>query len=265
MGELLFVGLGLGGVDDLSARALTALRGCDQVFGEFYTSHLIDSTPEDLERAIGRKVHRLCRKEVEEDETVLEAAKRGRVAFVTAGDTMAATTHVDLRIRAMEEGIPTQLFHGVSIFTACASALGLQPYKFGRTVTIPFPEPGYTPLSPYENIYENWARGLHTLVLLDIREEEGRYMTANQAVQWLLDAERAKGMGMMTARTLICAAARVGSLTEKVAAGYPDRMLAEDMGPPLHAVVLPGRLHFVEAYALVRFAGAPEEIADQNL
>ena len=263
---MIFVGLGLGGVDDLSARALRALKGCDQVFGEFYTSKLIDSTLDDLESTIGKSIVRLSRRQVEEEEIVIEAAKRGRVAFVTAGDTMAATTHVDLRIRAMEEGVVTSLFYGVSIFTACASALGLQPYKFGRTITIPFPEPGYTPLSPYDNIYENWSRGLHTLVLLDIRDEEGRYMTANQAVEWLMAAERVQGKGMITERTVICAAARVGSPTEKVAAGYPDKMLNEDMGTPLHAVVVTGRLHFIEAYALVTFAGAPEEIADdQNL
>ena len=103
-------------------------------------------------------------------------------------------------------------------------------------------------------------------MLLDIREEEGRYMTANQAVEWLLSAEKAKGTGMIGERTVICAAARVGSRTEKVVAGYPSKMLVEEMGPPLHAVVVPGKLHFVEAYALVRMAGAPEEIADdQNL
>lgn len=263
---MIFVGLGLGGVEDLSARALRVLKECDQVFGEFYTSKLIDSTPDDLEKAIGKKIVRLCRREVEEEEIVVEAAKKAKVAFVTAGDTMAATTHVDLRIRAIEEGVPTTLLYGMSIFTACASALGLQPYKFGRTVTIPFPEPGFTPLSPYDNICENWSRGLHTLVLLDIKEEEGRYMTANQAVEWLLAAEKAQKKGMVTDKQIICAAARVGSRTEKVVAGYPDKMLKEDMGPPLHAVVVPGKLHFVEAYALVKLAGAPEEISDdQNL
>ncbi len=263
MGELIFVGLGLGGIDDLSARALSVLKECDQVFGEFYTSKQIDSTPEDLEKVIGKRITRLCRREVEEEEIVIEAAKKGKVAFVTAGDTMAATTHVDLRIRALEEGVETVLLHGVSIFTACASALGLQPYKFGRTVTIPFPEPGYTPLSPYDNIYDNWSRGLHTLVLLDIREEGGRCMTANQAVEWLLAAERARGKGMITDKGVLCAAARVGSRTEKVTAKYPREMLSEDLGPPLHTVVVPGRLHFVEAYALVKFAGAPEEIAEE--
>ncbi|HUT27420.1 MAG TPA: diphthine synthase [Methanomassiliicoccales archaeon] len=266
MGELIFVGLGLGGTDDLSTRAVNALKGCDQVFGEFYTSKLIDSTPDELESLIGKKIVRLSRREVEEEEIVIEASKKGKVAFITAGDTMAATTHVDLKIRAMEDGIKTTIIYGISIFTACSSALGLQPYKFGRTVTIPFQEPGYTPLSPYENIFDNWSRGLHTLVLLDIREEEERYMTANQAVEWLLAAEKAVGKGMITDKQIICAAARVGSQTEKVAANYPQVMLNEDMGPPLHAVVVPGKLHFVEAYALVKFAGAPDEIAeDQNL
>ena len=45
----------------------------------------------------------LDRTAVEEGEEVIDAAKTKKVAFVTAGDTMAATTHVDIRLRAMEE------------------------------------------------------------------------------------------------------------------------------------------------------------------
>ena len=75
MGELIFVGLGLGGVEDLSARAIRTLKGCDQVFGEFYTSKLIDSTPDDLEKVIGKSIVRLKRREVEEEETVIDAAR----------------------------------------------------------------------------------------------------------------------------------------------------------------------------------------------
>jgi len=81
-------------------------------------------------------------------------------------------------------------------------------------------------------------------------------------VEWLLNTEKAKGLGMITEKTLICAAARVGSRTEKIAAHYPHKMLVEDMGPPLHTVVVPGKLHFIEACVLVKFAGAPEEIAE---
>jgi diphthine synthase len=260
MGELIFVGLGLGGPRDMSRRAFDTLQQVDQIFAEFYTSSLIDCTVADLESEIGRSISVLRRDEVEEGNRVIEAAKKGRVAFVTAGDTMAATTHVEMRLRAQELGIPTTLIHGVSIFSAAASALGLQPYKFGRTVTLPFPEPGYFPTSPYEHIKENHDRGLHTLVLLDIKQDEGRYMTSNEGVKWLMDAERMVGKGLIHDLTLVCAAARVGSSTERVAAGYPREMMSKDLGPPLHCLVLPGKLHFMEGQFLVRFASAPEDI-----
>jgi diphthine synthase len=257
MGELLFVGLGLSSVQDMSLRALESLRKCDLIFAEFYTSKLIDSSLAELESAVGKPVKVLERVDVEEGEEIVEAAKDQRVAFVTAGDTMAATTHVDIRLRAMELGIRTELIHGVSIFTACASALGLQPYKFGRTITLPFTEKSFSPSSPYENILQNHKRGLHSLVLLDIRDQEDRFMSAGEGVQWLLDAEGRIGGGLMGERTIVCACARVGSPSEKLRAGVPKDMLAEDMGPPLHTLVVPGKLHFMESSALVSLAGAP--------
>src|SRR2546427_9911813 len=83
---------------------------------------------------------------------------------------MAATTHVDLRLRAAAAKVPSRIVHGVSILTAAAGALGLQAYKFGRTTTIPFPAIGFGPTSPLEAILENRRAGLHSLGLLDVRE-----------------------------------------------------------------------------------------------
>jgi diphthine synthase len=247
----------------MSLRALGTLKGCDLVYGEFYTSKMIGSDVEELEALIGKSLKLLSREEVEEGEEVIEMAKDKKVAFITAGDTMAATTHVDIRLRAIESGVPTSLVHGVSIFSACASALGLQPYKFGRTITLPFTEENFQPTSPYENILENSRRGLHSLVLLDIRESEGRYMSANEGVRWLLDAEKRLGGGLMSEDRIVCAAARVGSSTERLLAGRPLQVERADMGPPLHTLVLPGKLHFMEAEALVRLAGAPPEIVEE--
>lgn len=144
MGEIIFVGLGMSKPEDMSVKALETLRSSDKIFAEFYTSKLIDSSIEDLENFIGKKITVLKRSDVEEHDTIIEEAKCGKVSFVTAGDPMSATTHVDIRLRAEKENIPTKLVHGVSIFTACAAAFGLQPYKFGRAVTIPFPEPGFS-------------------------------------------------------------------------------------------------------------------------
>jgi diphthine synthase len=187
-----------------------------------------------------------------------------RVAFVTAGDTMLATTHVDLRIQAMYEGIPVRMFTGVSIFTAAPAVFGLQPYKFGRTVTLPFLEMGYQPKSPYDHIMANYKLGLHTLILLDIRAEELRYMTAQQAIEWLLAGEEKWGEGLITDKTLLCVVSHAGADDMKLAAGYPQDLLKMDLGSPLQSLILPGKLHFMEAEALVDFAGAPKEIIEDD-
>lgn len=262
--ELVFVGLGLSGTDGMTVKALNALRECDVIFAEFYTSTLVGASVADLEKVVGKKIQLVYRSQVEEEGSIIEKARTQRVGFVTAGDTMLATTHVDLRIQAAEEGIPVRIFHGVSIFGACPTSLGLQPYKFGRTVTLPFMERDYQPKSPYDHIMENKSRGLHTMILLDIRADELRYMTAHEAIEWLIKGEEKWQEGLITDRTVLCVACKVGSPEEKIYAGYPQNLLKKDLGSPLHTLVLPGNLHFMESFALVRFAGAPEEIIEDE-
>ena len=37
-----------------------------------------------------------------------------------------------------------------------------------------------------------------------------------------------------------------------------------DFGEGLHSLIIPGKLHFMEAEALVEFGGAPEEIIQEE-
>ena len=258
--ELDFVGLGLSGVDGMTVKAFNALKECDRIFAEFYTSNLIGASAEDLEKALGKKIEIVYRSEVEEGHRIIDSAKECRTAFVTAGDTMLATTHVDRMIQAKYENIPVKVFNGVSIFSACPTCFGRQPYKFGRAVTLPFLEKGWQPKSPYDHIMENKKRGLHTMILLDIRAEELRYMTAKDAIEWLLAGEEKWGEGLIDDKTLLCVVSHAGAPDQKVSAGYPKDLLKMDLGSPLQTLVLPGELHFMEAEALVDFAGAPKEI-----
>lgn len=262
--ELIFIGLGLSGVDGMTVKSLEILKNCDKIYAEFYTSSLIGTDASALEKVIGKKIKVLHRLQVEEEDEIITSAKTARVAFITAGDTMAATTHIDLKIQAGEEGIPVRVIHGVSIFSACPTSLGLQPYKFGRTITLPFLDENYHPRSPYDNILENKSRGLHSMILLDIKADELRYMTPHQALEWLLEAERKWQGGLITDNTLVCVASRVGAPDEQIKAGYPKDILDTEFGEPLHTLVIPGNLHFMEAYALVNFAGAPEEIIEDE-
>ena len=91
-----------------------------------------------------------------------------------------------------------------------------------------------------------------------------RYMTAKQAIEWLLLGEEKWQEGLVTDKTLLCVASHVGAPDEKVVAGYPRDLLEMDLGEPLQTLVLPGNLHFMEAYALVYFAGAPQEIIEDE-
>jgi diphthine synthase len=89
-------------------------------------------------------------------------------------------------------------------------------------------------------------------------------MTAREAIEWLMAGEAQWGEGLIGDKTLLCVASKVGSPEEKITAGYPRDLLSMDLGSPLFTLVLPGDLHFMEAYALVYFAGAPEEIIDEE-
>ncbi|MFP4608436.1 MAG: diphthine synthase [Candidatus Aenigmatarchaeota archaeon] len=264
MGELIFIGLGLYDEKDISVKGLEAAEGADEVYSEFYTSSLAGCTLEEVEELIGGEIKTLSREEVEDQAIPLEAALSGKkVAFLTAGDPMAATTHVDLRLRAVEKEIPTTIIHSSSIFSAVPSALGVQHYKFGRTVTLPYPKDGREyPLSPYQNIKENKKRGLHTLVLLDIDSEEKRYMSVNEGVEALMSLEERTKEGVITEDALLAGLARVGSSELELKAGYPEGLAEHDFGPGLHCMMVFGDLHFMEIDSLIDIADAPKEIAE---
>src|SRR5581483_9689412 len=103
------------------------------------------------------------------------------------------------------------VIHGASIATAAAGLLGLMSYKFGRATTLLFPEGSYFPTSPYDVVRDNRARGLHTLVLLDLRAAERRFMTAAEGASLLLRMERERGEGALEESTEVFAIARAGS------------------------------------------------------
>jgi len=261
---LKFIGLGLHDEKDLSLRALEEARSCEAVFAEFYTAVPAGTSTAKLEESLGRPITVLGREAVEKGDRILEAAKKADACLLVVGDPFSATTHVELRIRAKRAGISVSIVHGASALTAVPGLLGLQHYKFGRTTTLPFPDKGYSPESPYDMIAENLSRGLHTLVLLDIQADRGRLMTANEGLAVLAGLERRKGGGILGPEALVCVVARAGSEEPVVRAGRLSRLEKEDFGPPHHSIVVPGKLHFMEAEALVELAGAPAGLVKEH-
>jgi diphthine synthase len=263
---LTFVGLGLYDERSITVEGRDAIRAADRVFAEFYTSRLAGATVADLEAYHDIDIEVRDREGVErEPGPVLDAAESGDAVFLTAGDTMIATTHVDLRLRAHERGIDSRVVHGTTAAAAAASLTGLQNYRFGKATTLPFPYAhggDDVPGSVLDTVDANRERGLHTLCFLDIkvghdRADGDEYMTASTAAGLLTDAGRGDDLGV--------AVARAGSPDPVVAADRLSALATREFGDPLHLLVLPGDLHHVERDALVDLAGAPPALADERL
>ncbi len=247
---LSFIGLGLYDDRSITVRGRDVLADVDTAFAEWYTSHLAGASIEDLETTHGIEITVRDRAGVEQQpEPILDAAVNGHAAFLTAGDTMISTTHVDLRLRAHERGIDTQIIHGTTAQTAASSLTGLQNYRFGKATTLPFEEThGGVPESVVETIEANQDRGLHTLVYLDIDGENDRFMTGGEAAG-LLTEPLDNQVGVVVGQA--------GSPDPTVRADQLETLATESFGPPLQLLIVPGELHPIESDALAALGGAP--------
>lgn len=266
------VGLGLHDVRDVSVKGLERIRAADAVYAEFYTAILTGTPHADLEAFLGRPVRVLDRLGVEAGgKDLVQEARSREVCLLTAGDPLTATTHTDLLVRAHAAGVPVRIVHGSSIYSAAPGLLGLQHYKFGRTTTLVRPEPNWFPTSPFDAVAENHARGLHTLVLLDIKADQapeggapasgagagrpagwpatGYFMTAPEGLRLLLELAKRTGNGWFTEETPVGVVARAGSDGGIRRTGTVGQLAAQEFGPPLHCIVVPGPLQVVEQEA----------------
>jgi diphthine synthase len=263
---LTFVGLGLYDERSITVAGREAIREADRVVAEFYTSKLAGATLDDLETYHDVDIEVRDRTGVEQSpDDFLDAAESGDVVFLTAGDTMVSTTHVDLRLRAHGRGVETRVIHGTTAQTAASSLTGLQNYRFGKATTLPFERSHGgegVPDSVLETVDANRDRGLHTLVFLDIDAANEAYMRADTAAGMLADAwdERASESAdaMAGSDHLGVAVARAGSPAPMVRADTLATLAGESFGDPLHLLVVPGDLHLLEREALVELGGAPE-------
>ncbi|MFH0986689.1 MAG: diphthine synthase [Candidatus Micrarchaeota archaeon] len=249
---LYLIGLGLWDEKDISLRGLEAARDCDVLYLENYTSRLVGSDKEKLEKILGKQIQSVNRAFIESGEILNYAIKRS-AGLLTAGDPMIATTHSDLLLRAKEKGIKTQIIHNASIFGAIAET-GLQIYRFGKTATITFWEENYRPTSFYDAIAENQKRGLHTLMLLDLRAEENKFMNAAQGLKTLLEIAQEKGDSAVTPDTPAVVCAQLGSPKSKITYGTISQLMTADTGLPLQVIIIPApALHEMEQKFLEQF------------
>lgn len=274
---LYFIGLGLSSEKDITVSGLEVVKRASRVYLESYTSLLL--VPQStLESYYGRSIILADRELVEsESSAILSDAETTDIAFLVVGDPFGATTHTDLFLRARDQGIPCRSIHNASIMNAIG-ACGLQLYNFGQTVSMVFFTDNWRPESWYDRVAENVAIGVHTLVLLDIKVKEQdwdaiargargalqykppRFMTVSECASQMVEVAEGRrekgGEPCFGKGSLAIGVARVGSEEQVIVSGTLEELVEQDLGRPLHSLVLMGRrvhdleIDFVRAFAV---------------
>lgn len=269
---LYLIGLGLGGERDITLAGLDAIKTCEAVYLESYTS-VLNVSLSKMEALYGCSIQPADRETIEQRlDSILECSLRGNVAILVVGDPFSATTHADLYLRAKTLGCAIQVIHNTSILTAVGSC-GLSLYNFGQTISLVFFTETWRPNSFYARLKENTTLGLHTLCLLDIKVKEQseenlargrliyeppRFMSVQLAAQQLLLVEEELGQNAYGPDTWAVGLARMGAPDQQILVArlkdFANGQAEMTSLPPLHSLVLIGkRLHEVEKEMLRLF------------
>tara|TARA_Y100000310_G_scaffold326384_1_gene391219 strand:- start:2380 stop:3108 length:729 start_codon:yes stop_codon:yes gene_type:complete len=237
------IGIGMGDEKDITLRGLDAIGKCDKVFLECYTSKLVDFNIEKMKNLYGKEVLLADRELVEKkcEEEILNPSKEGNVALLIVGSPLGATTHMDLLKRAEDLDVDIEVIDNAGIIGA-VGVTGLSLYKFGRVVTIP--KENEDVVSPYEMMVENQKVGLHTLILMDINNEEGEFdlMTAREGLDYLIRCGMSDDESV-----LVC-----GGLGKDHEIKF-GKAAVVDVSKEPQCIIIPGDMHFMEEESLDGF------------
>ena len=81
---------------------------------------------------------------------------------------------------------------------------------------------------------------------LNLKPDEDKFMTVNSALEILEQIEDRKKEGLIAKDTLVIGCARLGSDDFIVKSGKLSEIKKFDFGKPLHCLIIPGKMHFME-------------------
>jgi len=259
---LWFIGLGISGFKSIPSEALEVLSKADIVYLEQFTSPIGKSDLTKIKNATKGEFKLAKRWLVEDGSEILKNAKKKKVVLLAYGDPYIATTHIELRTRAIEEKIKTYSIHAASSLTSMIGECGLHFYKVGRIATIMSEMKSLT--TPYYVIYKNIIEGNHTVLLLEYNQDKDFFLDPKDALNGLLETEKGQIRNVISPSTYVIVASRIGFKDQKIIAGKISSLKKIDFGKPPHTVIIPGRLHFTESDALKLFGQCIDEPFDNT-
>jgi len=259
---LSFVGLGISGFESMPIEGLEAVANANIVYLEQFTSPISKSDLDKIQNAIKGEFKPAKRWLVEDGNEILEMAKEKDVVLLSYGDPYIATTHIELRARAIENKTETRSIHASSSLTSMIGECGLHFYKVGRIATIMSEMKSLT--TPYYVIYKNLIEGNHTVLLLEYNQDKDFFLDPKDALKGLLETELGQRRKVITESSYVIVASRIGFKDQTIISGKISSLTETDFGKPPHTVIIPGRLHFTESDALKLFGKCMDEPFDNS-
>jgi len=254
---LSFVGLGISGFESIPIEGLETISTADIVYLEQFTSPIGKSDLEKIQNVMKGEFIPAKRWLVEDGNEILEKAKEKNVVLLAYGDPYIATTHIELRTRAIKLKIKTHSIHASSSLTSIIGECGLHFYKVGRIATIMSEMKSLT--TPYYVIYKNIIEGNHTILLLEYNQDKDFFLDPKNALKGLLRTEDGQKRKVLTESSYAIVASRIGFNNQTIISGKISTLAQIDFGKPPHTVIIPGRLHFTESDALKLFDKCMDE------
>ena len=245
---LWFVGLGISGFKSIPNEALDVLSKADVVYLEQFTSPIGKTDLTKIKNIVKGEFKLAKRWLVEDGKEILKNSKKKKVVLLAYGDPYIATTHIELRTRAIEEKIKTHSIHASSSLTSMIGECGLQFYKVGRIATIMNEMKSLT--TPYYVIYKNVIEGNHTVLLLEYNQDKDFFLDPKDALNGLLETEKGQKRKVISLSTYVVVASRIGFKNQSITSGKISNLKKYDFGKPPHTIIIPGRIHFTESDAL---------------
>lgn len=232
---LYLVGLGLN-EKGYSREAYDVISGADKVYVDTYTIEFPYPISELMAQFKGKKFVPVGREFVEGFK-FLDDAKSHDIVLLVYGSPLVATTHTAIIKEAVAKRIKIKIIHAGSILDAVAEA-GLQPYKFGKTTSLPnFPAESYLDV-----VAENRKIKAHTLILVDIG------MDFAKALEKL--EKDAKSKKVKLKKIVVCS--RLGLKDSSIHYEVISKLRSMKIKTPF-CIIIPGELHFLEKEVLEGF------------
>lgn len=259
---LWFIGLGISGSKSIPSEALDILSKADIVYLEQFTSPISKVELGKIKNMTSGEFKPAKRWLVEDGNEILQNAKKKKVVLLSYGDPYIATTHIELRTRAIEEKIKTYSIHASSSLTSMIGECGLHFYKIGRIATIMSEMKSLT--TPYYVIYKNIIEGNHTVLLLEYNQDKNFFLDPTDAFKGLIETEKGQKRNVVSKSTYAIIASRIGFKDQSIISGKISSLENIDFGKPPHTIIITGRLHFTESDALKILSRCLDEPIDNS-